>query len=76
MSALDADPGGLSARISELGKRRPPQPVNPNLAQKLPHKCYTDYLIPLLVPVEEEGGGAGASEGKGERALALCRDGG
>lgn len=64
MSALDADPGGLSARVSELGKRRPPKPVNPSLAQNLPHKCYMDYLIPI-VPA---GGGdaANSSEAGGD----------
>lgn len=54
MSALDTDPGGLSARVSKLGKRRPPKPVNPNLALDLPHKCYMDYLIPV-VPVGASG---------------------
>lgn len=47
MAALDADPGGVSARVSALGRRRPPRPVNANLAEDLPHKCYVDWLIPL-----------------------------
>lgn len=66
MAALDADPSGLSARVSALGQRRPPRAVNEGLAalNDLPRKCYSDWRIPLqpvVLPAATTPSGAGAA---------------
>lgn len=71
---MDAAPQGLSARVSALGKRRPPSPVNANLAMDLPHKCFQDWQIPIL-PVPSPAAGAAAAAAAGANASAADETG-
>lgn len=80
MEALDADPNGLSARTSALGRRRPPRPVNDLSALDYPHKCYNDWHIPLVpLPAVAGGGnatGEGAEDAGGWRYAEVEKEGG